>query len=89
MNPIGTALLAGTAAVAVGAHLTGTVAAQASRLSERDLPRIRGEVLPTEQELAFYRIGWHAELRSALVAAHRAGKPVLLWAMNGHPLGCT
>ena len=29
------------------------------------------------------------EVEEGIVAADVAGKPLLLWTMNGHPLGCT
>ena len=51
--------------------------------------RTRELVLPTASELAWQAIPWHAEFGAAVLEAHEAHKPVLLWAMNGHPLGCT
>ncbi len=49
----------------------------------------REQVLPTDDELAFDRIGWRTSLAIAALEAGSADRPVLLWAMNGHPLGCT
>ena len=46
-------------------------------------------ILPAGDELAWRSVPWRAEFRTALVEASQAGKPVLLWAMNGHPLGQT
>ena len=46
-------------------------------------------IVPREGDLDWRAIPWQAELRSALAEASRAQKPVLLWAMNGHPLGQT
>lgn len=46
-------------------------------------------ILPGEEELAWRAIPWRAEFRAALIEADQLGKPVLLWAMNGHPLGQT
>jgi hypothetical protein len=46
-------------------------------------------IVPAADELEWRSIPWRAELHSALVEASEAGKPVLLWAMNGHPLGQT
>jgi hypothetical protein len=50
---------------------------------------VRAHVLPDESESAWKRLGWHASLWEGVVAAQAADKPILLWAMNGHPLGCT
>lgn len=46
-------------------------------------------VSPSGEESRFHRVPWRAALWEAAVEARRAGKPVLLWAMNGHPLGLT
>ena len=46
-------------------------------------------IVPSASELDWRTVPWQAELRTALVEAGRAQKPVLLWAMNGHPLGQT
>jgi hypothetical protein len=46
-------------------------------------------IVPRESELDWRAIPWQAELGTALVEAGRVQKPVLLWAMNGHPLGQT
>ncbi|MCA8972528.1 MAG: hypothetical protein KDC95_22255 [Planctomycetes bacterium] len=34
-------------------------------------------------------IDWRATFGAAVREASQRKKPVLLWAMNGHPLGCT
>ena len=46
-------------------------------------------IVPHEAELDWRAIPWQAELRGALVEAGRVQKPVVLWAMNGHPLAQT
>ena len=60
-------------------------------------------VVPTEENLATWtryleeaadeqrwrEIPWLASFADGLDAAHEQEKPLLLWAMNGHPLGCT
>ena len=46
-------------------------------------------IVPSGGELDWRAIPWQSELRQALVEASRVQKPVLLWAMNGHPLGQT
>jgi hypothetical protein len=52
---------------------------------ERDLRAI----VPAGDELTWRSLPWQTELRSAMLAASEQQKPVLLWAMNGHPLGQT
>lgn len=54
-----------------------------------DLDRWRTHVVPTEAETRYAGIDWIPSFSEGLVAASRRGRPLLLWAMNGHPLGCT
>lgn len=46
-------------------------------------------IRPSKKELAFEQIGWRNQFWPAVEEARRLGRPILLWTMNGHPLGCT
>lgn len=46
-------------------------------------------IRPSDDELAWERIGWRPSFWPAVEEARRLGRPILLWTMNGHPLGCT
>ena len=46
-------------------------------------------IRPSEDELSFERIGWRNAFWPAVEEARELGRPILLWTMNGHPLGCT
>jgi hypothetical protein len=46
-------------------------------------------VRPTPSERTWEAIPWRPKLWTALVEAQAADKPVLVWAMNGHPMACT
>ena len=46
-------------------------------------------VVPSEAELAWRRIPWLGTLAEGAVTAQATDRPILLWAMNGHPLACT
>ena len=46
-------------------------------------------IKPTKDELAWAEIPWRSTFYDGLVESDRAQKPLLLWVMNGHPLGCT
>ena len=46
-------------------------------------------ICPSERELTFESIGWRNAFWPAVEEARRLGRPILLWTMNGHPLGCT
>ena len=46
-------------------------------------------IRPSKSERSFEEIGWRSEFWPAVEEARRLGRPILLWTMNGHPLGCT
>ncbi|HEY9790417.1 MAG TPA: hypothetical protein V6D22_08460 [Candidatus Obscuribacterales bacterium] len=46
-------------------------------------------VIPTPQEDAWLNIGWRTNLMQARLEAQRYNRPLFVWLMNGHPLGCT
>ena len=46
-------------------------------------------IRPSEAESTYERIGWRNAFWPAVEEARRLGRPLLLWTMNGHPLGCT
>jgi hypothetical protein len=50
---------------------------------------VKAAVAPTEQDEKWLEIGWKANLWEARKEAAAKGKPILLWEMDGHPLGCT
>ena len=44
---------------------------------------------PTADELRHEEIAWIPSFGEGVRAADEAARPLLFWAMNGHPLGCT
>jgi hypothetical protein len=46
-------------------------------------------IRPTEADNKWERLEWRTELGAAVDEAKALQRPILLWAMNGHPLGCT
>lgn len=84
-------LLASCAALVLG----GASPAAQGPLGERrqldaaSLAEVVRQVVPGEDELTWRAIPWRATLRAGLQDATVERKPVLLWAMNGHPLGTT
>ena len=46
------------------------------------------EILPSVEESAWEKIDWKTDLWEARKEAAKAGKPIYLWEMDGHPLGC-
>ncbi|MFT5289314.1 MAG: hypothetical protein ACI8QS_001087 [Planctomycetota bacterium] len=58
------------------------------QLTPENLDGFLEQILPPSEELAWERIEWRTSLGAGIVDARAADKPVLLWVMNGHPLGC-
>ncbi len=58
-------------------------------LTDASYLKIREQILPKEDELQWTKIQWRMSLWPAVVDGQRLDKPVLLWAMNGHPMACT
>jgi len=56
--------------------------AQAQTVAERV-----AELRP--QREAWQQVGWRTDLDFARREAARLQRPLYVWAMNGHPLGCT
>lgn len=46
-------------------------------------------IQPDAKEQAYKEISWRNKLAPAIDEAQELGRPILLWTMNGHPLGCT
>lgn len=46
-------------------------------------------IQPDAREQAYKEIDWRTKLADAIKEAKELGRPILLWTMNGHPLGCT
>lgn len=46
-------------------------------------------IAPSLSEEKWLAIPWRLDLGQARVEAQKSGKPLFLWIMNGHPLGCT
>ena len=63
-------------------------ATAAPPLTEADAAQLRRVVRPLDGEDPFDTIPWQTDLWQARVEAAAAGKPILLWEMDGHPLGC-
>ena len=59
------------------------------QLNEKTYNMWREFIKPTSQELAWAKIPWRSTFYDGLIDSDHENKPLLLWVMNGHPLGCT
>ena len=58
-------------------------------LTDKNYEIWRDHILPDLDEMAWNQIPWLSTFHDGIVSADAAQKPLLLWTMNGHPLGCT
>ncbi|HBE67167.1 MAG TPA: hypothetical protein DDW52_03360 [Planctomycetaceae bacterium] len=73
--------------VATLSTLNGTVFGQTSRLDDGKFEELHKQLRPGDEP--WLTIPWKTRLLDAQAAAARDGKPIFIWAMDGHPLGCT
>ena len=62
--------------------------ATAGELTDAEFQRLHKLLRPTLDE-AWRTIPWKIGLLDAQLNAVDEGKPIFIWAMDGHPLGCT
>ena len=67
----------------------GARAVELPELAPGELEVWREFALPSEDELTFDSFDWSPDLVAGLERSAEEQKPLLLWLMNGHPLGCT
>jgi hypothetical protein len=77
------------AALVAAAHVgLERASVAAPPLTGDDATKLRALIRPVEGEDPFDTIPWETSLWEARKKAAAAGKPILLWEMDGHPLGC-
>ena len=82
-------MLAALLLTAAGAFAQSAQSARPMVPTTKNKAAWRRHILPTESELAFEKIPWADSFGAGMKEARVQNKPVLFWAMNGHPLGCT
>ena len=63
--------------------------AGAQEPTKKNYEKILDYILPKKGDKVWQAIPWRATLWDAVIDANKEEKPILLWAMNGHPLACT
>jgi hypothetical protein len=58
-------------------------------LGPEQFGRLQALIRPGAGEDRWAAVPWLTDLWQARRLAAREGKPILLWEMDGHPLGCT
>jgi hypothetical protein len=80
-------MLRGLFATSVGLLLAA--AGPPAGLNDETFARWRDRIRPKSDEQCFETVNWLPTFWDAVIAAQEGDKPILLWAMNGHPLACT
>lgn len=65
-----------------------TATAEPPALDPAQFPKLLRVIKPDQQLEKWQQIPWQTNLWEARQQAARDGKPILLWEMDGHPLGC-
>ena len=61
----------------------------AEPLTDKSYDRIKKHIQPSEDEEAWRKAEWRTTFWEGVIDAQKADKPIMLFAMNGHPFGCT
>jgi hypothetical protein len=77
--------------IALVAGLTGADGPKTAgpKLTQENFSYLQGLIKPSTGEDQWTQIPWMTSLWQARKRAAAEGKPILLWEMDGHPLGCT
>ena len=77
-------------ALALAAAIAGPSEAAGPReLTDATFDAVKASILPSPAEERWREIPWRTSTWDAVVEAAATERPILLWAMNGHPLACT
>jgi hypothetical protein len=58
-------------------------------LNDETFTSWRDRIRPKAEERCFETVHWLPTFWDGVMTAQKEDKPILLWAMNGHPLACT
>ena len=58
-------------------------------LNDQTFASWRDHIRPKVAERCFETVHWLPTFWDGVMTAQKEDKPILLWAMNGHPLACT
>lgn len=58
-------------------------------LTDKTFAAWRDRIRPKPADVCYREVDWLPTFWDGVMAAQKADKPILLWAMNGHPLACT
>lgn len=59
-----------------------------TRIAPAEFEPVIEYIIPKPDEMRWMGVQWETDLWEARRLAEKLDKPIFLWAMNGHPLGC-
>ena len=65
------------------------LATSSAKITPLQFDQLRELCTPSKSASGWLELGWEIDLWKARERAAREGKPIFLWEMDGHPLGCT
>jgi hypothetical protein len=68
--------------------ITALLAFSGDEVKIDTLDRLRTLIKPRAEETKWEEIPWQVDLWEARRKAAAAGKPIVLWEMDGNPMGC-
>jgi hypothetical protein len=77
-----------SAIIGVAALAASNFNAHAAELTDAKFTELHKQLRPAKDE-PWLTIPWRISLLDAQKVAAKEGKPIFIWAMDGHPLGCT
>jgi hypothetical protein len=60
----------------------------AEELTDKNYESLKAYILPKGEEEHWKNIEWRATFWDGVMDAQKLDKPIMLFAMNGHPFGC-
>lgn len=60
-----------------------------AEISQAQFEQVSKLCTPSKSASGWLELGWEIDLWKARERAAKEGKPIFLWEMDGHPLGCT
>ena len=62
--------------------------ATGDEVKTENIPALQALIKPRPEETRWEQIPWQVDLWDARRKSMREGKPIMLWEMDGNPMGC-